>query len=445
MATFNRARLSSAPADNSFVGICLQLVLAAAATPPVAASELHQIAPDSQSTSSTLDALLARDTVTGDWWDFRDQLSEVGLTFGAQYIAEYSYVIDGGINEDGSFRNLFTFDVELDLDSAFGIGGGSVFLQYLSVNAERGGTMDSGDIQIYTNIENDRSLDVIYELWYEQVLLDGRLRLKFGKVDANSEFNLVEIAGDFANSSAGFSPTNFAFPSYPDPAMSVNAFATIIDANTHDLVIGYGFYDGAAADDVPTGRRDPSTFFSDEKSDAYFHVWQAELSWDDFDAECQWFNDGRLTVGAWLHTSAFERFDGMMDQDTAGFFITVEQHLFATDGGSTDRGLHGFFQYGWADEDVSEFAQHIAGGLVWSGPLPGRDDDSAGLYASFVDLSDAPEAKFDGDEFMLDTYYRVQVTPAVFIQPELQFIIDPSGRSDIDDALVAGVRVGFSL
>ncbi len=30
-----------------------------------------------------------------------------------------------------------------------------------------------------------------FELWYQQKLFDGRLRIKLGKVDANTEFNVI--------------------------------------------------------------------------------------------------------------------------------------------------------------------------------------------------------------------------------------------------------------
>ena len=77
--------------------------------------------------------------------------------------------------------------------------------------------------------------------------------------------------------------------------------------------------------------------------------------------------------------------------------------------------------------------------------IPGRPDDSTGLYATYVDLSDSSGAGFDDDEFALDVYYRLAVTPAVFVQPELQYIVNPSGDSSIDNALVGGIRVGVTF
>ena len=353
-----------------------------------------------------------------------------------------------------------TLDVSLDLGTAFGLPGGTVFLQYLSVNPEGGGSADAGDIQVFSNIESDRHLDVIYELWYEQLLLDDRLRLKVGKVDANSEFAFVDAAGDFSNSSAGFSPTILAFPSYPDPAMSVNVFVSLVETEAWRLGAGYGVYDGALNDGVPTGGQGPASFFSGDRSSDLFHVWQGELSWSDARAAARWFNAGRVSAGAWHHTGSFDRFDGGTESGTSGGFLTFETRVFdplrapsgaATGGGpstgasASERGVYAFAQLGFSDDAVSEIAHHVAGGVVWRGPVAARPDDALGVYLSFVDLSDEPAAGFSRDEFVVDAYYRVQVSPAVFVQAELQFIAHPSGDPDVDHAMVGGVRFGVSF
>lgn len=413
--------------------------------------------------------LWERERLTGDWWGVRTSLEDFGLRLGGSYTAEVSGVVSGGVSRRGSFRNLLALEAELDLESAFGLEGGTLYAGYLSVNPERGGSRDSGDIQIYTNLENDRHIDALYEIWYEQRLFDDRIRIKFGKMDANDEFAFVSVAEDFSHSSAGFSPTIFAFPSYPDSAFGVSVFGTLNDSEDHvRFTLGYGFFDGAyAIDGIRTGTRGPATFFRTNKSDDYFHVGQLEVEWDALGGdESAWWRDGRASVGGWAHSGRFERFNGGTTSTTGGLFVTVEQRLWASDrqgeGAGLDRGgwAHGahlgddepggggvwvFAQYGWADSAVSEFAQHFGLGVVMRGTFAGRDDDSAGLYLSLADLSDKSGAGFDRDELAMDLYYRAQITPAVFVQPEVQYIINPSGDRSVDNAFVLGLRVGIEF
>lgn len=91
-------------------------------------------------------------------------------------------------------------------------------------NWGRNGSDDAGDFQGFSNIDADRDFFQASEYWWKQRLFGDKLRIKVGKAAANSEFAFVASAGDFINLSAGFSPTIFLLPSYPEPALGVNAF-----------------------------------------------------------------------------------------------------------------------------------------------------------------------------------------------------------------------------
>ncbi|MEM1097549.1 MAG: carbohydrate porin [Planctomycetota bacterium] len=392
--------------------------------------------------------MLQREQLTGDWGGFRTRLIEAGFTIEAENVLEYSEVYDGGIEEQDSFRNLFTFGVETDLGVVAGLEGGTVFVQYLSVTAENGGSADAGDIQVFSNIENDRSLDVIYELWYEQLLFDERLRVKVGKVDANSEFAYVapllnfSAAGELTNSSAGFQPTIQGFPSYPDPATSVNVFWNAATNDAWSLTLGYGLYDGAAGvDGVTTGSRGPSSFFSDELSNDFFHIAEAQLGW----ASLGGLPEGSLSVGGWFHTGEFDQFDGGTENGTGGVYATIQQRLTAPEGAEAEQGLYVFGQFGWADENVAEIAQVYGLGAVLVGLGDFRPDDQLGVYGRVAVLSDEPAAGCDDDELAIEAFYRLQLTPAAYLQPGLQHIVNPSGDDALDDAVIGQVRLGLTF
>lgn len=392
-------------------------------------------------------AIHERDRLTGGWWGVRGDLDEAGVAINGEYTAELSGVTDGGLRRRFSFRNILTLDAELDLGTILGVHGGTAFVQYLSVNPERGGSEDAGDLQGYSNIENAKHLDALYEAWYEQTFAEGKLRFKVGKVDANSEFAALEAAGGFANSSAGFSPTVAAFPSYPDPSMSINAFVRVLDTAGCALTLGYGLYDGTAAQGVAAGGRAPSIFLGSARGESLFHIGQAELAWEGGSPtdHAGTLGGGRLALGMWAHTADFVRFDGGTAQGAHGFFALAEQQLCRTRDDDPSAGLVGFVQLGLADGSVSKVEGHYALGLVLEGVGECRPNDSIGLYASLADLSDDAAAGFDKDELALDAYYRIHITPAISVQPEVQYIVNPSGDPDTDDALVLGIRVGVTF
>ena len=75
-------------------------------------------------------------------------------------------------------------------------------------------TTDQGfaeTIQAFVNNDAD-DFTALYELWYEQYLFDDVVRVKIGKLDANSEFAYVEHGGEFIHSSPGVSPSILSFP-----------------------------------------------------------------------------------------------------------------------------------------------------------------------------------------------------------------------------------------
>ena len=389
--------------------------------------------------------------LTGDWGGARNRIRDRGgLSLGGSYTAEWNSVLDGGVNQRGSFRNILAIEAELDL-SAYRWEGARVFFQYLSVNPEggvRGGSNDVGDIQGISNIETRRHLDIISELWFEQALFDERLRFKFGKMDANAEFAYVDAATDFAHSSAGISPTIFTIPTYPDPATGATIFAMVHRTDNAAFTLGYGIFDGAAAaDGVETGRRGPSTFFNDRLSDDYFHIAQAELAWEDLGSifgdalRARWLGKGRLSAGFWHHTGTFDRFDGSRQTGVNGVYATIEQRVVDWQQG----GMDAFVQFGWTEDDISQVGTHWAIGFDAHGVFPHRPNDSLGLYASLAVLSDKTGAGLGDDELAIEAYYRLDRVGSLFLQPSVQFIANPGGNDALDDAWVLGLRAGLSF
>ena len=373
----------------------------------------------------------------------RRTLEDAGVVLGLTSTAELTSVLSGGIRSRTSFREITTLSAEATFRELFperpAFSGASVFFEAVSVEADDGGSLDAGDTQGLSNIQIARHLDAISQVWYQHQTLDDRLRIKIGKFDANADFASTDIAGDFANSSAGFSPTIVGFPSYPNPAFGVAAFADILDGENAGLTIGYALFDGATASDgIRTGSRGPASALTDDASNDWFHIAQLDGAWNGSERA---FGRGRASLGVWQHTGSFTRFEGGTSESTLGFYATVETAVLSPESGPS---VHVFAQLGAADESVSGVAVHAATGAVLGGMVPSRSDDSIGVYLTRAEHSSAPGSGFTDDETTLDVYYRLALTPWAYVQPEMQFIKNPGGAGT-DDAIVAGLRVGVSF
>jgi len=335
-------------------------------------------------------------------------------------IIDASKVFHGGVNtHGGALRHLFDANLTLDGEHHFGIPRSTVFFDFQNQSGEDGSD-DTGDLQAYSNID-EADFTALYEVWFEQTSEDGRWRLKIGKVDANSEFAYVDNGAEFIHSSPGFSPSIFVFPTYPDPATSVNLFFDPVE----DFGVALGVYDGAAQEGFRTGRRGPKTFLG-SPSDLFV---VGEAIW-------RWGDGSRLALGYWGHTGTFAQFDGGTSDGATGGYLTLDLPLAPK--------LGGFVQFAWADEQLSGVQRHVGLGMQREAPLPGRPDDACGIMVSWAQLSDEPGAGFSAHhETATEVFYKIHICENLQLKPDLQYIANPGGGG-VKDALVGTLRVEVS-
>ena len=97
-----------------------------------------------------------------------------------------------------------------------------------------------------------------------------------------------------------------------------------------------------------------------------------------------------------------------------------------------------------AERDRSRFHWTLDTGLSYTGILPGRDEDMAILGIIYAKHSGAISTT-KSHETLVELTYQYQLTHAIYIQPNIQWIGRPSGDNSIDDALVIGLRAGFTF
>lgn len=350
------------------------------------------------------------------------------MTWNLDVLSDQSYLATGGL-EPGSGASRTIFDTSLEFD-----------LQEISLNRNLRGTFvvgfqglvgengnaDSGDLITYSNFDNDVQFAQLSALYYQLSLLDDDLMFIVGKHDANELFNFNEVSGDFLNSAMGNQPSTFqVMPTYPFPATSINAQAKLTERVTGTL----GVYDGRLTAGVDTGSAGLRF------SDPYWIVGQLDIALFDDDVS-------RFSIGAWTHTyDAFDRLDGTGVQDGQdGWFANLDLRLW----NRNDREVLFFAAYGGADEKVNQIGQSVAIGLVGNGFIENRRDDSIGIIAAWAELSDFDATTDEDAESQVEAYYHAVVGDHWFLQPTMTGIFDVGGDSQVDDALVLSLRIGYS-
>ncbi|MCF6178497.1 MAG: carbohydrate porin, partial [Geopsychrobacter sp.] len=262
----------------------------------------------------------------------------------------------------------------------------------------------------------------------------------FGLHDFTSEFDALEYGGLFINSSFGISPDiSQNGPSiFPSAALGLRAKAE----SKHTYIMG-AIYDG-----VPDDSGDaPRTRVALKEQDGIFAALELGLKEDDPDKADYY----KLAFGVWVHTAEVENFNGQVHNYNRGFYLIGEKMLYAEK--AEGQGLGAFIQLGLADKDLNQITTYWGFGLHYTGLINGHNKDILGLAVAqaligeeFLAYSkDVLGVDVEHSETAIELTYRSEISPSLTLQPDIQYIINPSMDSAIDNALQLGIRLELTF
>lgn len=340
----------------------------------------------------------------------------------------------GGAEPNGAVHTIgaVTFAVAVDL-GARGLWRDG--LLYAGVQHSRGHGISRREVG---NLLDVSSIDApeltqVGELWLSQLLLEGRVRVKLGRQDANADFCAALTAGSFLNGSFATVP-NVPLTTYPDPGLGVAVFAQALPW----LEVGAGAFDGAPAG----GGAGFDTAF--EGAGGGFQVVELRAEPGDGTRDL-----GAYRLGLWRHTEDVHEISGSADHwiysQNHGLYVAADRSLWRDPGSADGRGLGAFLQYGWAPGDRNAIHHYAGAGLVWQSPSRARSLDSVGLAVASARLC-RQLGWLEGRtrETVVETFYRAQLAPWLALQPDLQFVVRPGG-ADLANAVALGVRADLGL
>ena len=354
----------------------------------------------------------------------REALADAGLRIGGALFLDGLGVVDGP-DERAELRNLGVLDAAVDTGLAGWWDHGTAFARVYAGAASDGAAGFPATLQEVDTVPAFEHV-VLGELWYEHRFPDARTRVRFGRMDANTDFAFAPAAAALVTDSAAVTPTNYGIPSYLDPALGLVAFAY-----PGNWSLGAGVYRGTLA--LPTEAGLGELEFVDVRLDgpdvSTYAIGKVGRRWElgggDGRSGSAWSGEAKL--GGWLADSRFRRLDGERGERITGGYLIVQQLLHGNGAGGA--GPTVFAQLGLTDEDFSPVADQLAAGLVWNALVPGRPDDTTAFYASRAGLSDAPGNTSPRDaEWVLELTHTFRITPSVRLQPDLQHVIDAGGE-----------------
>ncbi len=299
-----------------------------------------------------------------------------------------------------------------------------------------------GGFQAITSIEAHPAATRLYEAWVQQDILDGRAGFKIGLIDLNTIFDVQETAALFLNAADGtgtdLADTGVNGPSiYPTTAAAVSGFWR----PNNDWTLQLGVFDATAGD--PRHRSD----FLAIKLRGALIIAQAERRFGD---------TARVEVGAWDYTNSFPALDrfgpggvSRRVHGNVGIYGLIEGRLLKQ--GEEGKGLSGWVRIGLANGDINPARRYLGAGLVYTGPIHGRDKDEAGVAMADVGFDEGARiaALQEGrqvieHETVVEATYRYACKDWLAVQPDVQYVIHPHGDPHIANALAVGVRLAFT-
>lgn len=420
-------------------------------TPPVKAGTASTAATESAPTFWT------QDQMTGDWGGLRKKLEDDGFTVCSAWTGEVMGNPTGGaaqgITEDGLFCVALDFDLEKMSDSA---------VKDLTIHANAfyiyGAGLSAKYVGDFSNTSNIAAYNTIslQELWLDKGFWDHKLSVRVGNLAVDTEFYQSTSASLFVSSSFGaytLMANNIAnAPIYPVASPGVRIK---VQPDPHYYVMA-GVY-SMDLNSSPATDNHYGTHFAMDGSSGMLIMSEAGYLLN----QCP--NDkglqGTYRIGSWVETANYTNWGsqaavalgtGNLQSSGANYAVygVADQQLFVKD----DSSVSLFLRAGMAPSNVNFVDAYIDGGFNFCGFIPGRANDIAGvgITHSHVSTNFSNSQVIQGsapytEETIVEATYKVQLTPWWTVQPDFQYVMNPSGIVGSPNAVVLGLRTGITF
>ncbi|HET7570565.1 MAG TPA: carbohydrate porin [Gammaproteobacteria bacterium] len=343
--------------------------------------------------------------------------------FGAEYMQDFLYNIDGGLERGGGAPGVANFNAAFE-------NGDDLF--YTDVLGTFGGSISDqvGDLQGVSNISAYNTLK-LYEAWYQHSFGASGVSVRLGLQDYAALFNMLDPAQLFLNSSFGTDPTVAQVAPSIFPVTTLGAVARW--ESPRGLYAMGGVFDGVSGrPGHPAG-----TQIALASGDGAFSAVELGITGT---GERTY----KLAAGGWYRSTDFVDPAGRRRDGNSGIYAIGSMQI-AGDAGAPGASL--FLQVGQARHERNAVKGYIGGGVTITGLVDGRPHDRLGIGVASAQVSDAFQrgmAATATGETAIELTYMAMLSDRFYVQPDVQYIIHPGASDRIDNAVVVGLRVAYS-
>ncbi len=374
-----------------------------------------------------------------DCWGFRDKMAERGLYFLPTYCQDLTWNVSGGVkaSPEPTFQFLLNCSFGTDLHKLIGLDGSYAFINFLVHGGQNPGRALVGSYQPIDNM-SAFPLVQIDQLWWQQDMLNRKLSLVLGKIDCYSNFGYTKYAQVLLNGSYTEIPTIMGYPSYPLAAVGI----ILTWLPNPWLKLKTAVFDGSSAQGVRTGNLGPRLFFQNLGKHLLL-LNEIDFSWRVLKEEYS----GQCLLGLWGYNGKLPTLENQTMGKAIGPYVCLSQSLYrACRSPVMDKmsELGAFLQWGCINPHLMGSKQYLAGGLTLTNLLRKFISDSLSVGAATVFFSRVPGATFNkAAETSLEATYLIKIAPRCSIQPDIQWVLHPSGRER--NALAFTLRLWVSI
>lgn len=406
-----------------------------------------------------------RQWLLGDWNGERKQLENQGYKFTASIMSQAATNLDGGYNDDNTLENAaqLTLGANFDLNK---IAGWENTTAAIMVTKRDGNALTLERIKDPRASTLGNSQEIygrgkiwrLTQAWIKTGFDDNRVQFKIGRMGMSDDFNSSQCEFQNLLLCGGQLGKSIGSIWYNWP---VSLWGTNVKYQfAPDWSLGLGVYE-VNPDNVKTGSN--SDGFNLYMNNVQGVTIPVELAWK---PKLAAFNGlaGEYKIGA-LYSNA-EANDvktaGKVHDGKHSFWLNAQQQL-TQHGADPKRGLYVSFN-GVVNDKATTFVESTQQLALWyKGPFDSRPNDSVGFgLANYVVNDRAKDRQiatneangyydYDAfandyvpiqrDELNVELNYTYQWSPAVMLRPNLQYVYQPAGVKEVDDAWVAGLTM----